>query len=334
MNTKLASRNSLLILTSALLGLWALPTAAQAQWHATAGAQSPDQARQALAFLPNEMWIHAGDSVTWTVETGEIHTVTFLKAGQPRPPFPVGCSAVTPSGSAFDGTSCVGTPPMVKGQTFTVTFPQEGNFKLVCLVHEDMTGLIHVLNDGAALPYDQKFYDREAAVQRRALLADRDADATHHHGDSDDGGEGAQVTHVMVGMGEITATTGGHQALSVMRFDEPVITIHAGDTVEWGNVDPITPHTITFGTEPANPMPPSSNVTVEADGALHAVVASTSDSVHSGFILAEPQERIGLPQALPGTTRFRVTFPVPGVFDYKCALHDNLGMVGRVIVLH
>src|SRR5262245_2605031 len=28
-------------------------------WRATVGAQGPDQGRQALAFLPNEIWIHA-----------------------------------------------------------------------------------------------------------------------------------------------------------------------------------------------------------------------------------------------------------------------------------
>jgi plastocyanin len=31
-------------------------------------------------------------------------------------------------------------------------------------------------------------------------------------------------------------------------------------------------------------------------------------------------------------TRFRVTFTTPGTFNYRCILHDNLGMVGRVIV--
>jgi plastocyanin len=37
---------------------------AQAQsWQATAGAQSQSKRIQALAFLPNEIWIHAGDTV-------------------------------------------------------------------------------------------------------------------------------------------------------------------------------------------------------------------------------------------------------------------------------
>jgi hypothetical protein len=37
----------------------------RAQWIAVVGAQSRDQARQALAFLPNEMWIHAGDNINF-----------------------------------------------------------------------------------------------------------------------------------------------------------------------------------------------------------------------------------------------------------------------------
>jgi hypothetical protein len=57
--------------------------------------------------------------------------------------------------------------------------------------------------------------------------------------------------------------------------------------------------------------------------------------VHSGFILAAPQERVGLPQSpLPlFVTRFRITFTHPGTFPYICALHDNLGMKGEIIVV-
>ena len=32
-------------------------------------------------------------------------------------------------------------------------------------------------------------------------------------------------------------------------------------------------------------------------------------------------------------THFRVTFMGPGTYNYKCSLHDNLGMVGQVVVL-
>lgn len=99
------------------------------------------------------------------------------------------------------------------------------------------------------------------------------------------------------------------------------------------NSDPVTAHAITFGIEPANPIPPSANVTVDAGGARHATVSSPADNVHSGFISAAPQDEIGLPKPPLSFTRFRVTFTKLGVFNYKCALHDGLGMVGQVIVL-
>ena len=304
------------------------PSMARAQWHATVGAQSWDSARQALAFLPNELWIHAGDDVTWTFQAGEIHTVTFLAtspAAQVRPPFQVGCPGFSGEPAMFDGTACVSTPPLVKGASFKVAFPAVGNFKLVCLVHPDMTGVVHVLDKGKPLPHDQSFYDAEAAAQAQALLSDRD-------GEEDDAV--ATPGHVSAGAGEILTTGPGTQTLSVMRFMGHDMVIHAGQTVEWDNQDPEDPHTITFGKEPAgDPFPPSNNVTVDADGARHAVINSTSDSVHSGFILAAPQDRTGLAQSPLGVTRFRITFTHPGTYPYICALHDNLGMQGEIIVL-
>jgi plastocyanin len=313
------------LILSLFFAVLAFAPAYGAQWNASVGAQSKDLGHQALAFLPNEIWIHAGDSINWTFPVDEIHTITFLTNGQTRLPFPVGCPGFSASGSTFDGSTCVTTPPLASGATFTVEFPTAGNYKLVCLVHEDMTGTIHVLDSSVPLPHDQAYYDKQAAQQAQELLSTPDLMAAHTHNSA----AGA----VAVGIGKVVANAGGHETVSIMRFVEPELVIHAGATVEWTNHDPITPHTITFGTEPLDPMPPSSNVTVDADGALHATITSTSDSVHSGFIISAPQERLFLPQAPLGPTRFRITFTTAGVYPYICALHDTLGMKGRVIVL-
>jgi len=310
-----------------------------ATWYATVGAQSGDKGHQALAFLPNEIWIHAGDSITWRFDADDVHTVTFLNDSDERPDFLVGPPNGFSTGSAsFDGSTSISTPILVNGATFKVTFPKTGNFKLVCLVHERMTGAIHVLESTQPLPHDQDFYDRQAADQRRDLLSDRDGhleEACRQHGDQGEHHHSIDAHLVTVGVGEISATAGGSQTLSVVRFIDDTIVIHAGQTVEWNNHDPVTAHTVTFGTEPANLGPPSSNVpgniTVDADGTLHATISSNADSVHSGLIVAPPQELIG--QNFPlGVTRFRVTFTRAGTFPYICALHDNLGMKGTVFV--
>ena len=322
----------------AVLASVANPQSVQAQltWQATLGAQSKDMAKQVMAFLPNEIWIHAGDSINWTSASGEIHTVSFLVAGQKYEDFLHGCPGYSLSGTSFNGSSCVSAPPLVTGQSFTVKFPVAGNFKLVCLVHTNMTGVIHVLPASAKLPHNQAFYNDEAADQTRAILADADKSKGHEgHDDMEDMFSARVIpgkNSVVAGTGEMASTAAGFQSLSVMRFMGGTVEIRAGDTVEWSNLDPSLPHTVTFGTEPLNPGPPSGGVSLDADGARHATITFVGENVHSGFLVAAPEDQQDVPQTPPGTTVFRVTFTHPGTYDYKCALHDNLGMVGKVIV--
>jgi plastocyanin len=330
------------MLTLATLAALIAPPAVQvasAQVQATAGAQSADLGKQALAFLPNELWVHSGDSVTWTFPTDEIHTVTFLKQNatpqQIRPPRPGvpggGCPGTTPDGSSVNGSKCVTSSELVSGQTYTVTFPTPGNFKLVCLVHVDMTGVVHVLDPSETLPHDQAFYDRQAQNERAELLSD----ASRLEGRGVAMARRTSRDEVTAGISEIVTTGGGGvETSAVFRFLQDQMVVHVGDTVEWTNLGPIVPHTVTFGVEPADPTPPTPVlVTRDSDGARHAVIGSPTDSVNSGFLIAAPQERVGLPQSPQAVTRFRVTFTTPGTYDYICALHDDLGMKGRVVVI-
>jgi plastocyanin len=322
----------------ALLAGVATSAASATEWNAWVGAQTEDQGGQALAFLPNELWIHAGDSIRFSFSTDEPHTVSFLKPGQLRPPafslvgvggnVFVGCPGATPDGSSFDGSACLTSGPSTTGQTYTVNFPSAANFKLVCLVHSRMTGAIHVLLPSETLPYDQDFYVRQANSERSALLSNASG---HHHREhaEDEETSGHEVT---AGVSAIVATGGGSETVAVMRFSGATTMVHVGDTVEWTNLSTPVFHTITFGTEPTNDMPPSMGVTVDSDGVRHGTVSSPNDSVNSGFIGAPNQETVGQPEGPLDFTRFRVTFTAPGTFHYICALHDNLGMIGTVIV--
>src|ERR1700687_2684377 len=182
-----------------------IPTLVQAQsWQAAVGGQSLGKGRQAMAFLPNEMWVHAGDSITWNIVADEPHTVSFLIPGQIRPPFAVGCPGTTPSGSPFDASACVNSGLSFNGQNYVVLFPAAGNFKLVCLLHANMTAMIHVLDPSQPLPHDQAFYDEEAVRERRDLLSVAEHEMDHAQSHS-------FPTGVTAGAGAIVATAGGSQ---------------------------------------------------------------------------------------------------------------------------
>src|SRR5579863_1607498 len=243
------------------------PAKAQTTYNANVGGETKDQSVQADAFLPNELWLFEGDSIKWTfVPKNEIHTVTLLMPGQVRPsapppagpPFMAQGVACGPA-AVYDGSACVSTPVgMSGGATFTVTFPKAGNYKLVCLVHTDMTGTIHVLKNialNAPLIHSQRFYDDQAHDEAEALLSD---DGHRDHGDEDHRGWGDRNdgnNAVTAGIGEIVATGGGTQYRAVMRFLPETIRIHAGESVLWTNLDPTEPHTVTFGTEPMGFVP-------------------------------------------------------------------------------
>ena len=160
-------------------------------------------------------------------------------------------------GPDFDGSTCVSTQAGLNGgATFTVTFPKAGNYKLVCLIHTDMTGTVHVLENiplNALLSHSQRFYDDQAHDEAKALLSDND-----HRDDEDN----RRWNHrrdadntVIAGVGEIVATGGGLQYRTVVRFLPGEIRIHEGESVLWTNLDPTEPHTVTFGTEPVGFVP-------------------------------------------------------------------------------
>ena len=217
-------------------------------------------------------------------------------------------------------------------------FPTPGNYKQVCLFHNNMTGVVHVLDADAPLPHDQDFYDRQAADQRRDLLSDRDGRSVAAC-DQCAAHDSLKARVVTAGIGEISATAGGTQTLSVMRFIDDQIHIRAGDTVEWTNQNPVEPHTVTFGphTRPGSSFRQRYPKYPDADGALHAVINfANADNVTQASSWRQPQDPNwwhGAHRTPLGVTRFRATFPNPGTFPYRCVLHDDLGMKGMVIVL-
>lgn len=167
-------------------------------------------------------------------------------------------------------------------------FPSLGNFKFVGLVHEDMTGVVHVVSASTPMPHDQNDYAQQAIGERLRLLASAAslglAGTLGAQADSVgpqptpwqdcqkpqrvDRSGAAAPSSVCAGIGEIVNMTGlGSETASLMRFVGETIFEPLGGTVEWSNLDPSINHTVTFGTEPADPRPASTNVQPSSDGA-------------------------------------------------------------------
>jgi plastocyanin len=90
-----------------------------------------------MRFLPQDLRIHAGDTVVWTNDTSnQVHGVTFL-AGQPLPLVPDWYEASpTGNGVSYDGSSYFNSGPLDRADagrshSLTVTFTKAGTFPYV-----------------------------------------------------------------------------------------------------------------------------------------------------------------------------------------------------------
>jgi plastocyanin len=304
----------------AAAGPIAAPAAAVTTFHDAVGAQSGDEAIQALAFLPNDLTVNVGDSIVWDFPTDEVHTVTFLPApGAPNVQMCNGAPSSTDQ-CIWNGTSEVNSGIKEDGESYAIIFTLAGDFSFRCLIHQAMTGTLHVHAAGAAYPSSPQDDVAEGKRQAAQLL---------QQGSQMRGQELAQADPqhglINIGAGFVRTTSGGDQSVLIARFLPNSVSVHVGDTVTWNAQDPATPHTVTFGEEPSNPRPP-----IGLTGPGESTTLSTpypqrfvGPTVSSGF----------LGQGQPGGTTFKVTFAAPGVYEYYCALHDELGMLGTINVL-
>ncbi len=128
-------------------------------WDVLAGTGGLSQVR-IMGFLPRELTIKVGDTVSWTNDSpGEPHTITFL-GGEPQhedlivepqadgpPKLIQSYKTVLPSGDAeFDGTGfhnsgITGLPPEFGAMLglpegpYQLTFPAAGEFPYYCILH-------------------------------------------------------------------------------------------------------------------------------------------------------------------------------------------------------
>lgn len=297
-------------------GLTSLPSpklstafAGPTTWNVVVGAESNDMAVQGMGFFPSQIWINVGDTIKWTIQSKEIHTVTFMPKGQAQPPFNQNDpnQAQRRGGDHFNNTGTYfNSGILTKGSpntTYSLTFDIPGDFTYICLVHTMMKAAVHVRPSGTPYPYDQHFYDMAAKLQADELI--RHGQALIQQARLFASRNPNRGNWVTAGIGD--------GSVALMRFYDDRLVIREGDTVTFNNLDVETPHTVTFGPEPANSLSPVGNPKAY-DG---------SGTLNSGFIGTDPHWF--------GTT-FAVTFTKAGTYPYICALHDEMGMTGTIVV--
>ena len=279
-------------------------------------------------YAPGDVTILVGDSVKFTIESDEPHSVTFGNgpADVPPPewpatgftgaaPPPPGLAALT---GTYAGTGFLNTSLLFgKGSNATVTFTAAGAFPFICQIHPGMAGTVNVAASGTTTT--QAEADAKATLTRTAILgavesleAAQTAQVTET-----ERSDGTSLWNIFTNSGQAPAPQpgGGTGFLELLRFVPPSLDIEAGDSVKW---TALHPHTVTF---PAAGQDPT---TIDP-----FTTTPTTNSTYDGTSLYNS----ALLAAGPGApTSFQLTFPEAGTFNYICALHVFLGQTGQIQV--
>ncbi len=155
-------------------------------WHVLIGGQSQDQALQAEGYYPRVITIDAGDTVVWTLNTGEIHSVTFMGTCEESSCVPPCVNIdISPCGSpTYDGVSALASSGRMVpagynwdnafphgGTTYSLTFTNAGVNVYFDLSVSGMRGVVIVNPAGTPYPFTQAQYAKLAQDQLQSDLA-------------------------------------------------------------------------------------------------------------------------------------------------------------------
>ena len=291
----------------------AAPTTKAKTWTVMVGAESRSGAVQTMAYGPKKVWINAGDTVHWVINSMEPHTVSFINDAHPAAPFDPATTYMTqqtPQGSIskpgqFRSSGVMAPAPDAvfpdAVKTYDLTFKKPGKYRYLCYLHgKAMSAVVVVRKAGKPYPHTQAEYN---------AMATKAANADIEHGLNlwSDALGAADSHHVFMGAADMR--------VMVNRFIPGSIVVKVGDSVTFDmarNTAPV-PHTVTFGLPPANPFAPTGDPTNFQGGNLS-----------SGVLLP--------PGFGPPPTTFTVKFTKAGTYSYVCLLHAGMGMVGQVVV--
>lgn len=332
----------------------AMPTTASASsqtYTVVVGAENVSRRVSVMAFFPETLHIHVGDTVLWNQKTHEIHTVSFLAGTTvpdllvpvpPPPPIlpgplminPQAAFPVVPAGGMYDGSTyansgIMSTDPGQPTQ-FSLTFTQVGTFEYECLVHGMMmSGTIVVEASSVIVPSPavvaaqaQKTITQQLA-RANGLLGEAMSQVPPPQLNPD----GSTTHTVLIGWSK--------GQFDLMQFFPEKLVVHPGDTVVF-TLSPTNdaPHTVTFLNGAADisfilpvapPFPPILLINPQVLGPINPGQPLTLTGIYSSGLLAPGG---------PGPTSFSLKIgDISGNISYECLLHDTSGMEGMLKVV-
>ena len=273
-------------------------------------------------FLPENLYLRAGDTVTWEFPWDEIHSVTFGEIqGDPSGPSAPGVAVVEYDGTGFVNSGILAGSP---GQpsSFSMKFTAEGNFDYYCFIHPLMTGKVFVQGPGIGEQDNQLSVDGRAEATYSSAISALKAAA----------GDAASKPVAITGTGaarKYTLQVSSNTDLpmgDVMQFFPASVNVSTNDTVEFvSNVR--TPHNVAFPgpVDLSGPPPPGLE---DFDPFADSVNYTPGVKLDNSKVVISPV--IGV--EFPAGTSASFGFAKAGTYNYACLLHVAQGMVGRINV--
>jgi len=342
------------------LGLTSSIALSHGEDHFTVLAGAGQDTTVVSAFMPEVIRVTVGTTVTWRINSDEVHTVTFFEDRGPTSvhelpplvvPAPGGQEGMVVNPAAFFPTRMPGSdveayagdryvnsgilshqpmgPDAPPNDTFQVTFTEPGTYRYHCILHPWMTGTV-IVEEAMEEADSHEDVDARAEAEMQPLLdlVDRVREQAQPVY-SEPGPFGTTVWYVKAGA--VDAVSGDARATAFDFFPQH-LTVEAGDTVVWTSPEF---HTVTFDPVPPLPM---EFIPVEQDQGPPMLFINPEV-----FFPVKPSGTFDYAQyfnsgvigrvAPTGMSSWSLTFDRPGTYEYSCIFHDAMGMRGSITVV-
>ncbi len=298
-------------------------------------------------FMPADIHVREGDSIEWTAQGIEGHTISFVEQTQlntllahylqPDPADPAQqifnpeialksrTDNVYAGGDTYYNSGFIGVPA---AQTYKLTFTKSGLYQYICLVHPfTMRGTVSVDAQDAQVEAAASVASRGKAELANYIDEEKRAVAQAVAEPHEVPGPAGTTLHrVNVGV-----TTPYGQAAA---FVNPALDIKAGDTVIFENDDRDF-HNVVFKGDRAE-LPPGIGIIADPEGrglnfSLDKQSSLAVDPPASGFDATTFLSSGSLGILQPRLT-WRLKFDTPGTYTFACTIHVLAGMAGVITV--